>query len=194
MPLKPYVPIGWSKRLTNVRIYLDDVDQALSDLSEKGNTRLVATHKDGRLSSCEKSDDLIGREDIAGLIVMLVTSNERERVSIEVDSSAVRVDVGTNRHDIKVVVEGFIESLERVKPIKFIIPALAPSISVIPIASISVREGTYNRVQLILDRRITAFQSRQQRRHNLFVSVVSGVAGAVLGAVATIAVAVLGKS
>ncbi|MEU5790959.1 hypothetical protein ABZ754_24960 [Micromonospora purpureochromogenes] len=175
-------------------MYLDDVDRALSDLATQGEIRLVATHKDGRLSSCDTSDDLVGREDIAGLIVMLVTPNEFERVSIEVDSSAIRVDVGTDRHDIKVTVENFIDSLERIKPIKFIAPALSPSISVIPIASISVREGAYNRVQLILDRRINAFQARQQRRHNLFVSVISGVAGAVLGAVATIAVAVLGKS
>lgn len=178
MPLKPYVPIGWSKRLTNIRLYWDDVDQALSDLAINGDTRLVATHKDGRLSSCDTSDDLVGREDMAGLIVMLVTPNEHERVSIEVDASAIRVDVGTNRHDIKVTVENFIDSLERIKPIKFILPAFSPSISMIPIASISVREGTYNRAQLILDRRINSFHSRQQRRHNLFVSVVSGVAGA----------------
>ncbi|MDG4796909.1 hypothetical protein [Micromonospora sp. WMMD1082] len=131
----------------------------------------------------------MGREDIVGLIVVLVTPNNHERVSIEVDASAIRAEVGTNRHDIKVLVENFIDSLERIKPIKLLVPSPFPILG-----ALSLRERTYNRVQLVLDRRISSFQARQQRRHNLLVSIVSGIVGAVLGAVATIAATVLGKS
>ncbi|MEU4338942.1 hypothetical protein AB0F59_30550 [Micromonospora lupini] len=189
MPLRPYVPVGWSKRLTNVRIYLDDIDRAVSELAAKGETRLVASHKGGRLSTCDTSDDLVGREDIAGILVMLVTPHEHEHVEIEVDASSVRVDVGTDRHDMKVLVESLIDSLERIKPIKFVVP--------LPIATLGafrVSEVVSNRVQLILDRRVSAFQARQQRQHNLVVGLTSGIAGAVLGAAATIAVALLDKS
>src|SRR5262245_54674685 len=100
MPLKPYIQTGWSRRLTNVRIYLDDIEPTLRDFAPLGDTSLVANHKDGRLSRCEAIDDLIGRGDVAGLMVILVTSRDRERIEIEVSRSGIRVDVATNRHDI----------------------------------------------------------------------------------------------
>jgi hypothetical protein len=193
MALRQYTPIGWSKRLTNVRVYLDDIEQAVADLAPTGDTRLVVSHKDGRLSRCDTVDDVIGREDIASLLVTLTTLQEHERVEIEVDRSAIRVDVATNRDDIKVIVENFINSLERIKATKLWIPTLATAASSVDVrvGFFSAQEVISNRVQLILDRRITASQARQQRRHDLLVGLTSGILGAAVGAAATIAGVIL---
>jgi hypothetical protein len=177
MPLRPYVQRGWTRGEQNIRLYLDDIDAVAADLATFGTVRTIAIHPDNRRSVCDSTGEFVGREDIIGIAILLEIVPDHDRVEIEIiPSVGLMVNVGTDRHDIKVAVEGFISTLERFRPMAVGFP---------------LWELRSTPAQLILERRATAAQTRAQRKHDLVVGLTSGIVGAILGAAATLVATML---
>ena len=170
MALRPFTPHGWNQQLWNVRVYLDDIEALAKDLDKFGTTKIVVRLRDGRLFVPDVINDLAGREDIVAVAVHASTLNDHEQVKVDAGPGiGVVADVGTNRHDVKVTVENYLASLERVR---------RPKLALLLLSDM--------RLDLILSPRASTAQASSQRRHAAAVAVLSAVAGGVLAIVGSI--------
>jgi hypothetical protein len=148
---------------TDVRIYLDDVEELARVFEPDAPVVLRLLRRDAPDSVFDEVDDLRGRTDVSG---------------IRISSRAAKVEIGP----FNVVASVHRSTPLRFDDVQFSLDSLE-----------RIQRSWYSRtffprqtiVDLVLDRRLSAVEQRAKRRHDVKLLVIGAVLGAVLSAVGT---------
>jgi hypothetical protein len=170
MALHPAEEDFWIGTSRLVRVYLDDIELLTTKLAAHGDVTMVVEFQERVRSRFDTVDDLIGRSNVTSIEIDLKDSQHYPLATVSIAKlNGIHAYIVGSRPGIRNTVEHFFLTLDRF-----------PS---------SWRR--YNDLDLVLSRRVSAHERREQRRHDVRIALWSGIVGALLGVLATFIAAIL---
>ncbi|EEP71783.1 hypothetical protein MCAG_02110 [Micromonospora sp. ATCC 39149] len=179
MALRPADEHLVHQAVEGVRVYLDDLADLISNLSDHGPIAVEIAHSDGERSVADSVDDLVGRTDVLEVTIALLEPRRSGLVSprrpLEVEAGyGVSYRVDPDRVDLRRVADHFMRTLEKTSH---------------PWWKRLLRPIYGRDVELIFERRSSVKEAKARKHHEYKIALVSGFVGAVIGAVGTVVAA-----
>jgi hypothetical protein len=167
----------------HVTVYLDDIANLAENLRPFGPVVIEVSHRGDTTSLVDDPLELIGRDDV-WKITTKVEQNDSTRligkyvpISVDVHDAlgGVQASYEQSRPELAAVVQHFAGSLQPTQRTLWD----------------QLRRRPPRDVQLVMDTRRATWENARRRGHEIKLELLSGLVGAVIGALVTIGVAVL---